>query len=319
MRGGKTGWYSPLLMAFLALLPAGCNLELKVAEPYLEVQIAALYNPPNPVPFQYRFFADEPVLRCRYALSTNGEAILAGETEPEAAGVWHDWSLQVPELAEGPYQLDLVVQTERSREFVDLPFLTKSVNFYVDHGQPVPPEVDLPNTQRFTTQQSVQFTHPEWPVPQISPVKVYCTTDGTDPGTSATRILYAGSPVPLPFNSGIVTLKAIAEDEARNKSEIKQVSYYFLHIDSINPSEGPVNTAGPFVISGFGFTGVTTSHISMTDAAGRGRTLYFSGDSIAEDKITFMADLVSAPEAPVGPAIISITNTVTVTVPFQVK
>jgi len=332
MRGGKTGWYSPLLVAFLALLPAGCDLELKVAEPYLEVYFAdtnTLYHPLNPVTLSYRFLADEPLLRCRYVLSRNGSALLGGETEPEAPGALHELTLDVPDLdtpglGEGRYRLQLVVQAERSREFVDLAFLDKSMDFFKDTQSPVAPGVDLSNSQRFTQPLSVRFTHSEWaaPEPQGSPVKVYYTIDGTDPHSSATRILYSGSPVPLPFDSGIVTLKAIAEDEAGNQSEeFKEASYYFMHINSIDPQEGPITT-DTITIHGFGFDGVITDNVKMIDAGGNPRILFFSSGSISENTITFMVNLGSLPAAPLGTAIISINNKVpseaTVTVPFQV-
>jgi hypothetical protein len=323
MRGGRTGWYSPLLMVLLALMIVGCNLDLKVAEPYLQLQIAVLYNPPNPVPFQYKFFADEPVLRCRYALSRDGTSILEGQTEPETSGVWHERSLQVPDLAEGPYQIDLVVQAERSKQFVDLEFLKKSVSFYVDTKAPEAPGVDLPDNVRYTEPKSVHFSHPEWPVPLVSPVKVYYTTDGTDPASSATRILYDGLPAPLPFDRGVMTLKAIAEDEAGNQSSINEVSYYFIHINSIDPAGESTSYNQNIDIYGFGFTGVTSSgDITMTDSAGTPRELFFSSLSISENKIYFRADLLNPQPAPVGTAIISITNndqySATVTVPFQV-
>ena len=303
-------------MAFLALMIVGCNLELKVAEPYLQLQIAVLYNP-NPVTFQYKFFADEPVLRCRYALSRDQTLILEGQTEPETSGVWHERSLQVQDLAEGPYQIDLVVQAERSKEFVDLEFLKKSVSFCVDLQSPVQPGVDLAAEQRYTQPQSVQFTHPEWPVPLGSPVKVYYATNGTDPASSATRILYDGLPAPLPFDRGVVTLKAIAEDEAGNQSDLIITPYYFTHINSIDPTSAPNNATVPINIYGFGFVGVDILKIEMIDAKSNYRTLFINTST--ETHLYIAANIT---EATVGTATINITvddrGPVIVSVPFQV-
>jgi len=296
MRGGRTAWYAPLGILFFTFLFAACKLNLNLAEPYLELQINSnyrIYNPQPPLPddyIQYTFFADEPVLRCRYMLSRNGQFLLSGETEPQTAGVWYNLPLNISELVEGKYQLDLVVQAERSREFVDLAFLKKSAIFFMDFQPPEPPGVDLPNEQRFTQQKSVKFIHPEWPETSGSPVMVYCTTDGTDPNPDDPNDLYNGSSLALPFESSTVTLRAIAVDAAGNKSlEMSPKEYRFMHISSINPTSSSLIYLDIEVI-GFGFSPVTKAGLSMKDKDGTDVFIPYS-PNVTDTSVTFSAHL----------------------------
>ena len=209
MRGGRTAWYAPLGILFFTFLFAACKLNLNGSVPFLEMYFDGdIYHPSSPMTLKYRFFADEPVLRCRYKLTRNSEFLLAGETEPQATGVLYDLNLVVPELnepesGEGRYRLQLVVQAERSREFVDLAFLDQYKDFFKDITDPSIPWSDPPGNQRFDHRLFVQFGHSEWsePEPLGSPVTVYYTTDGTVPNPNEPSELYKGSPFSLPFDS----------------------------------------------------------------------------------------------------------------------
>jgi hypothetical protein len=321
MRGGRTFRNTPRWTLLLVLLLAACNLDLKLSQPFLEIEARTGYNSPDEVMLRFKFSADEPVLRCRYAISKSGQEIAAGQTGPLAAGVWHDQTLDISAYGDGQYSFRLIVQAERSGELVDLAFLDKSVDFFLDTVPPADPQIDLTNGQRFTQQQSIQPSHPEWitpTVPQGSAVTIYYTTDGTDPRTSASRLPCTGSAIPLPFDRSIVSFKAVAEDGAGNQSGVKEISYYFTCITTIDPPGANNPATEQIKIYGFGFVGVTPSDIQMTDANSNQRALFFN--TISESYIYIAADLKSAP---IGAATISIRvsdrGPVTVTVPFQVN
>jgi hypothetical protein len=293
MRGGRTFRNTPRWMLLFVLLLAACNLDLKLSEPYLEIEAHAGYNTPNEVMLRFKFSADEPVLRCRYVMSKSGQEIAARPTGPLAAGVWHEQSLDISATGDGQYSFRLIVQAERSGQFVDLAFLDKSVDFFLDTAAPADPEIDLPNGQRYTQQQSIQPSHPEWTAPTVpegSPVTIYYTTDGTDPRTSVSRLSSTGSAIPLPFDRGIVPFKAVAEDAAGNQSGgIIARDYRFMHIVSTNP----VSSTQDYIdiqVNGFGFSLVNLAGITMKDTDGTSVVIPYN-PNVVDTTVTFPAHL----------------------------
>ena len=163
---------------------------------------------------------------------------------------------------------------------------------YEDSQTPEKPAASLSDQLRFKTAQSVTLTHPELSEPRGSPVTLFYTLDGTDPGSSPSRVAYSGSFV-LPFDRGTVPFRCVAEDAVGNKSEVLSRSYKFTAITSTRPS--PLQSPPAFLpieILGFGFVGVDADDITMRDASGKTIMLFYN--TFSEGYILFGADMRTA-------------------------
>jgi hypothetical protein len=299
MRGGRAlrHTYALLFSVSLIIMLSTCDLELKPVEPSLEIQAETAYKPSDQVTLRYKFFADEPVLRCRYALSEDGQELLSGQTGQLAANVWHDQLINVSDFRDGKYRFRLVVQAERSGEFVDLAFLDKSVDFYLDSENPFLSESAIvpSNSQRFAEQLQIHFDNSVWAPTEGSPVKVFFTTDGSDPSLSTNTsrdVRYDETPITLPFDRGDVPFRAVAEDAAGNISQCLESTYRFIKVVSANPSQSP-KTACDIILTGFGFVNVSklkNEDVNMYDS--RGTKVYTMYDAnITATTIQFRVDM----------------------------
>ena len=218
MRGGRALRKAPLVALFILL--STCNLNLKVNEPSLEVEVEAAYASADNLLVRYKFTVEEPVLRCRYIVNKGGEEIFGGVTGILTAGEWHEQLLVLPDPVEnGRYELRIVIQAERSGGFVDLAFLDETREFYFDDKPPVGPPTPGGATTFMAGYMHVYLTHPELTAPQASPVNIHYTLDNTNPTISSTEYNISTGIV-RPVSNFDLPLQAAAFDLAGNSGPV---------------------------------------------------------------------------------------------------
>jgi hypothetical protein len=155
---------------------------------------------------------------------------------------------------------------------VNLAFLTKTFEFYLDFDDPVEP-VFTPAGGLFNSSVQVALSHAEWAAPTGSPVKVYYTTDHTDPTSSSTQYA-AGSPIAVAPSQTPTEIRAIAIDDSGRTSLIKSEVYGFIRIDHMHSTSdsGPLNVfdtsiASPqwIYVHGYGLSTVASAEFKDAD------------------------------------------------------
>jgi len=268
------------LLCFLSLLLFfnTCTFEMEIPEYSLVLSGTVIYNSTNSVDVTYKFTAEEPSHRCRYSLNKAGIADpLDADTVVKEAGIVHTYTYTHPgPMDDGIYNFNLVVQADKSGEIVDLGFLDKTFEFYVDGSDPADP-IPSPNPvgARYVGPLSVIVTHDEWTNPEGSPVQVYYEVDGSPPGLNP--ILYTGTPIELAASPTGHELWLLAEDEAGNSNGYGVIrNYSFMCIESALETEEQVpwvfidDTDGLFIvqITGYGFDVETPATVKFNDVDG---------------------------------------------------
>ncbi len=292
------------LISCLPVLLSVCKLNVDIPDYSLEFKGTKIYPTGTIISVSYRFNAEETYHRCRFMLSELTGAILdSGQTEPLKAGEWHTYQKDLTESPDGVYEFQLIVQAEKSsREYVDLSFLDKAFEFYIDEFPPDPPIPLLPNTQRYAGKQLVSIDHDEWTDPKGSPVKVYYTIDlsGTlDPIINGEP--YNGDPIEIDDNAETKYLNLVAMDSLHN-SEIFSQPYHFMKITEVDP---PSAVKGQVVIAitGFGFDNVSNTKntdVNLFDADGTMAEVRFDAN-VTPTQIEFFVDMDSTKYGTIDP------------------
>ncbi len=238
MRGVRALRQAPLVLV-VALLST-CRLEFKLVEPSVEVDAQRAYQSGGSILIDYKFTADEPSLRCKYAVDTAGSIVQQGVTGTFPPGTWQQLSITLdPNPLQGEYSVQLAAQAPRGNEFVNLAFLTKSFAFYLDSTPPASPEFS-PSGGLFNSSIEVALSHPEWGESPAtgSPVSVYYTTDHTDPTATSSRYV-VGSPINVPLSETPTEVRAIAIDEAGQQSAASSATFNFVDILFITCNTDP--------------------------------------------------------------------------------
>lgn len=316
------------LISCLPVLLSVCNLNVNVPDYSLEFNGTKIYPTGTIVSVSYKFTAEETYQRCRFKLSELTGAILdSGQTEPLRAGEWHTYQKDLSGSPDGVYEFQLVVQAEKSPdEYVDLSFLDKEFEFYIDEFPPDPPDILLPSGI-FSETQYVTMKHDEWSTPLGSPVEIYYKIDG-DP-LSADAILYKKTTaIEIPADEPTHVLNAVAKDQAGGVSGVTSVDYDFLEISAVENVDavedpknwGDLDTVVNISIKGYGFDNPFEAHLydkNETEAS------IFSGPTLKSDtEITMSVELYSLNGIVAGTGYVEVTvspsNTATDTYLFDI-
>jgi hypothetical protein len=219
-----------------------CGLQFQLVEPSIELNAQTAYQSGQNIVVDYKFTADEPALRCRYAVDKEGSILHQGVTGQFPPGTWQRLEFAFDSgAAEGEYTLSLLAQALRGDAFVDLSSLSKRVAFFFDFSAPVEPQVS-PSGGLYNIAVPVALSHQEWVAPTGSPVSVYYTTDHTDPTAGSSRY-QVGTPVVLELSENSTELRAIAIDDSGRTSTIESEIYSFINIDHMHSTseDGPQN------------------------------------------------------------------------------
>jgi hypothetical protein len=264
------------LLPCLLIVLGTCTLDVEIPNFRLEIIGDTIYPSAATVTFQYRFIAEEPLHPCRYSLMDDqGTVFDSGQTPLLSSGEWHTYSKDLTGLLDGIYNFRLVVQVEKSPGvYVDLSFLDKEVEFYIDGTAPLEPSADL-SSGTYVGDQLVALDHPEWSMPSGSPVKLYYTLDGSTPTVASPE--YTGGTITVTAQeSPPVELRAVAIDLATNPSPVTMNQYSFMEIISaVNTAtsqpEVSINVPGGFfnvIIAGYGFDDTTPADVKFMDVDG---------------------------------------------------
>ena len=294
MRGVRVCLQASLIA--LLLLLGTCNLSLQVKEPYLQLEVQAAYQSTDDITIHFKFTADEPALRARYTLSTPDALIESGTTEPLSPGVEYERSIDLPDqFDEGKYLFRLVVQAERGGEFVDLTFLDKTAEFYVDHTAPASAPIHE-QTEVLPDGFHVYLSHPEWAAPTGSPVALYYTLDGSSPTPSAKRYNPA-SGIVVPLTEFDDPLSAKAYDLAGN------FCTYMLTLPQVFPdSQAPTSPTG--LLASARFVGEQSTaidaHPEWSIPMGSPVHIFYKidGDPRDIDHVEYFSGTITLPDSP---------------------
>jgi hypothetical protein len=285
-----------LLVATLLTLLTTCNMNLAVPSYSLEFRGTTAYPAPVTATVQFKYSAEDNVQRCRYVLTNSAGIELDSGTCSVPADRWQTHECDLP--AEDRYTFRVVVQVQKaSGEFVDLSFLDKSVNLYVDESPPDEPQFTLA-TGVYTTNQYTELLHDELTTPEGSPVVLYYKLNGSplDPD----KIRNTGAPILVPVSATTQQLNAVAVDEAGNEGPIASIDYNFMGVTAVvnlsaggdPPGSGRVGAIPPVEIHGFGFN--ATVAVQLADVDGTVAEI-FSGPNFSSDTlVTISPKLLAA-------------------------
>jgi len=260
------------LLALPSLLVAlnTCTLDIDIPEYSLEFEGQLVYDPVTAdVQITYTFVAEEAFHPCRISLrEADGTVVEAEYTEILPAGVPHTFQRNLSGSDDGVYEFRVVVQAEQNGEIVDMPFLDKTFEFYLDGNVPAAPIVTLPE-DTYVGDQVTLFEHEEWNVPAGSPVEVYYTLNGDDPDPrNSIGQRYDGSAVLVPASSTPVVVKAVACDMVVDHVQQPPVqsTISFMDAQEVTPVSASITEefvpgfpgVHTIVISGYGFNASTT-------------------------------------------------------------
>ena len=239
MRGVRALWKAPLLIAVAFL--ATCQFEFSLIEPSIEINAQMAYQSGNKLVLDYKFLADEPALRCKYTVNYANVLLKQKETDSFLPGTWQHLEIQIDNPMQGEYEVQLIAQAQRGQDFVDLTFLTKTYDFYLDFENPIEPEFS-PSSGLFTDPVQVALSHGEWVGSSGSPVNIYYTTDHSNP-TASSSVYIAGSPIIIDVTETPTEIRAIAIDDSGRQSDIRPEIYRFISIDHTHfgQPDGPIN------------------------------------------------------------------------------
>jgi hypothetical protein len=265
--------YLGLLIALsLFLFLTACTLDLEIPEYSLEFDGEILYDPTAAnVVIYYTFVAEEPTHPCTYSLhrvdGSSGSTVVVPETtEVLVAGQQQKFERDLSGSEDGVYRFRVVVQVEQSPgDYIDMSFLDKTFEFYLDSNAPDAPVITLAS-DTYVGDQVTLFDHSEWISPAGSPVEVFYTLDGNDPADPYHRQKFSGGAIPVPSSDTPVIIRAVAIDMADHYDSFSysQQTISFMDAESVNPSSSADRFGGSPVgyhlreISGYGFNSSTT-------------------------------------------------------------
>jgi hypothetical protein len=277
VRGVRALRQAPLAVVFFLL--STCQFDLSLVDPSIDVDAHSAYQAGSNITIEYKFTADEYALRCRYTVDSVGSVVKQGLTGEFPPGTWQQLSIALdPEQAEGEYTVNLMAQALRGRDFVDLAFLTKTFEFFLDSEDPAEPGFS-PAGGLFNDTVDVTLLHGEWSAPIGSPVTVYYTTDHTDPTSSSNQYI-VGSPIAVQLSATPIEVRAIAIDDSGRQSSVESKTYYFLNIESI---ETPVETTDfeQFLHpQGYGFANINAVEFMDADGTSVSAVILDTGPSV---------------------------------------
>jgi hypothetical protein len=256
-----------LCLLVLLLFLYTCTLDLEVPKYSLDFKGEILYDPATAnVIIYYTFVAEETTHPCTYNLcrvdgTPEGSIVIPSTTEILAAGLPQKFETNLSGYDDGVYRFRVVVQVERSPDdYVDLPFLDKTFEFYLDGDSPIAPTITLP-TDTYVGDQVVLFDHLEWTTPVGSPVEVYYTLNGTEPDPPMVGQRFEGSPVFITASATPVTVKAVACDMVEDHVGPPAESIMsFMDALTVTPTSASRSSGDPIVgvhtllIEGYGFS-----------------------------------------------------------------
>ncbi len=303
-----------------------CSLVPDMPDFSLELEANEAYGLPQDINIKSRFTLEEEKYRCRYELSSLDGELLSSGVLSLPAGEWNEHHFDLSSRGEGKYQFELVVQTLRKEDYVDLSFMDKSVDFWVDTTAPPNPDIVVrgstnPATYQWNAPIPVSLSYPT--PPGGSAVSFAYTLNGDNPVSSGTP--YAGQ-ITVPMDQTGRTLKAAGVDAAGNWSGVTQTSFSFLSVQSLDP---PSATGMSQIVMMYGF-GFTDSGATATVADDDGtQANVFVVDVLDSTTVRIGVDLVVGSPGSggdgilqAGPAWITLTNhtpnEVSVTVPFTI-
>jgi hypothetical protein len=200
--------------------------------------------------------------------------VIPETTEILAAGLPQKFEANLTGYDDGVYHFRVVVQVERNPDdYVDLTFLDKTFEFYLDADSPVAPTISLP-TGMYVGDQVVLFDHAEWTTPVGSPVEIYYTLDGSEPDPPLIGQKFDGSPVPVDSSVTPVTVKAVACDLVEDHIGPQTQSIIsFMDAQTVTPTSASRFSGSPIVgvhtilIEGYGFS-ETNNEVQFSDVDG---------------------------------------------------
>ncbi len=325
MRGVRALRQAPLVLILFSL--AACNLVIKIEQPSLELDAKAIYQTGSNLQITYKFIADEPVLRCRYALNRSEVRLLAGVRGPLYSGIPDTLEFSLPD--DGNYVLQLVGQVERSGTFVDMASLSQNVSFSIDSDPPEAPIIGMVEGGRYGPTDQILLNHAEWETAGTSPVKLRYNFDAGpfDPGALELSRQAGGVPIGFPaaiVGPGLHTLQVTAIDEAGNYLAMpasKQFSFLVIQsaIDyETGSNRSEIGKLANITISGFSFS--ASDSVKLYDSNGA-EAQYFGSPIISTAKITVTFNLGSPEIYSPGMGCIKISatspNISSTTIPFE--
>ncbi len=267
-----------IVLGLLLLILSSCTLDLEIPEYSLEFDGQILYDPTAAnVVIHYTFTAEDPSHPCTYSLlrvDDSGEVsiVVPETTEILVAGQEQTFERDLCGYENGVYRFRVVVQVERNPgEYVDLSFLDKSFEFYLDDKAPQAPDITL-KTDTYVGDQVTLFDHPEWTSPEGSPVEVYFTLDGNDPADPSCRQVFSGQGACIPSSESPVIIRAVAIDMAGHYDSLSytEETISFMAAQSVSP--GSADRFGGdqpgyhiLTITGYGFNSSTTVELFDVD------------------------------------------------------
>ncbi len=325
MRGVPALRQAPLVL--IPFLLVACNLVIKIEQPSLELDAKAIYQTGSNLQITYKFIADEPVLRCRYALNRSEVRLLAGVRGPLYSGVPDTLEFSLPD--DGNYVLQLVGQVERSGTFVDMASLSQNVSFSIDSDPPEAPIIGMVEGGRYGPTDQILLNHAEWETAGTSPVKLRYNFDAGpfDPGALEVSRQAGGVPIGFPaaiVGPGLHTLQVTAIDEAGNylpTPASKQFSFLVIQsaIDyATGGNRSEIGKLANITIAGFSFG--DSDNVRLYDCFGA-EAPYFGSPIISQTSITVTFDLRNIVSFAPGMGHIEIVtaspNVSTTTIPFE--
>jgi hypothetical protein len=234
MRGGRVLRHAPLLVVVFVLCT--CQLKLELTKPLLSVEAKLAYSDENNITIDFSFVADEPALRCRYsvnsAASGPGEPCFTGDFKP---GTPQQLKLSLKPV-QGAYTVDLIAQAPRSGGYVDLPFLTNTVAFFLDLHDPSQPGFDPGDTEIEPGGFRLFLTHPELDDPDGTPISIHYTLgDGSQAPAGNSAVYNPATGVVVPLDSWELVLRAVAIDESLRSST--ETVVYPVYNDVADPAQ----------------------------------------------------------------------------------
>jgi hypothetical protein len=259
-----------ILLPCLLIALNTCTLEVEIPEYSLTFQGELIYDPYlADVVITYSFIAEEAYHRCKYSLAkSDGTIVEPEQTVVLAAGEPHQYQKDLSGYEDGVYRFHVVVQAERTPGvYVDLEFLDKEFEFYLDKNPPTSPSITL-SEGTYVGDQESSFDHLEWSNPEGSPVDVYYSTDGSDPAAGGVK--FDGSPVPIPSSQTPVAIKAVAIDMAGHVGAPEESTISFLKAEAVDPDRADITEGSPvgahiLVITGYGFNSSTSVELFDPD------------------------------------------------------
>jgi hypothetical protein len=229
VRGVRALRQAPLIVVLVIL--GTCRLDLHITKPEVEVSAQVAYQSANSITIDFKFTADEPTLRCRYSVTAAGVAIQSGVTEKFTPGTWQKVTISL-NAPDGAYTAELIAQAERGEGYVDLPFLSTSVDFFLDTKPPNQPAIDHLDVTLYGFH--LYLKHPELSGTGGTPVEIRYTLGDGSLAPDKNSILYdPAEGIVVPLDEWELKLRAIAFDEALNQSA--ELVLDPVYTDVLNP------------------------------------------------------------------------------------